>query len=191
MKKLLFITLTLLSLNVKAQTPDPDTYNWDNQQVNAQEFAIQHDVNGLPGFYKVMTFYGHRRVSILCDSLILNGTVITPQRLALTQAGVKKVAPYDSLDFVHFKQAYTYRAVPYSGVSDTAGFYTVTFPVAYLVAPNIQANIVNQSDEKQFLKINSVSEEGFTISVYKINNFSPFESEIVEGVEIDVLITEK
>lgn len=84
------------------------------------------------------------------------------------------------------------RQETYSGVTVAAGTYTVTFPTAYTVAPNIQANIINGTDT-QNIRITAVSTTGFTVLVRNrtdVVGLLPSYSN-VSGAVVDVIITEK
>lgn len=85
------------------------------------------------------------------------------------------------------------RAETYSGTSAvTTGLYTVTFGTPYSVAPNIQANIINPTDN-QSLRITSISTTGFTVLARlrtDVVGLLPAFSNAA-GLSIDVLITEK
>lgn len=52
----------------------------------------------------------------------------------------------------------------FSGITNASGVYTVTFPVAYTFAPNVQANIINGTDT-QNIRITSISTTGVTVTV--------------------------
>jgi len=88
--------------------------------------------------------------------------------------------------------------VPYSGITNGSGDYTVTFPVSYSVAPNIQANIVGGTD-LQRSTITTITTTGFTVHVVVQNTTTvalvglvliPGTAAVV-GAKVDVLITEK
>jgi len=90
------------------------------------------------------------------------------------------------------------RQETYSGTSNSSGVYTVTFSTSFSVAPNIQANIINQSSTDQFLRITNVSATGFTINIFERApvtllgiSLLPGNVNNVNGASIDVLITEK
>lgn len=90
------------------------------------------------------------------------------------------------------------KSTPYSGTTNASGVYTVTFPVAYAVAPNIQANMVNQSATNQFLRISSITTTGFTINTFARASLTVLGIELiaaattnVANAPVDVLITEK
>lgn len=92
------------------------------------------------------------------------------------------------------REANPKRVESYSGVTNASGVYTVTFPTAFSVAPNIQANPIGGSTEI-FLKIVSVSTTGFTINVFQRANVLSLALSTattpVSGANVDVLITEK
>ena len=90
------------------------------------------------------------------------------------------------------------KATPYSGTTNASGVYTVTFPTAYAVAPNIQANMVNQSATNQFLRISSITTTGFTVNTFARASLTVLGLEllaaatvVVPSAPVDVLITEK
>lgn len=72
--------------------------------------------------------------------------------------------------------------VPYSGVTNASGDYTIVFATPYSVAPNIQAGIVGATTGREITKI--VSTTGFTVHAYDGGG-------AIEGANIDVIITEK
>lgn len=86
----------------------------------------------------------------------------------------------------------------YSGSTNGSGNYTVAFPTAYAVAPNIQANIIGGTD-LQRSRITNISTTGFTVNVVAQNTTTVALVGLVlipgvtaaSGVSIDVLITEK
>lgn len=83
-------------------------------------------------------------------------------------------------------------AVPYSGTTNASGVFTATFPVAYSVAPNIQANIINGADN-QNIRITSVTTTGFTVLArtrVDVVGLLPTWNN-ASGLAVDVLITEK
>lgn len=95
------------------------------------------------------------------------------------------------------------RQETYSGTTDASGNYTVTFPVAFPVAPNIQAQLIGGTD-LTFFRVSSVTATGFT--VYAFGRSSVTSLPIVGtltgallgsagtallGASIDVLVTEK
>lgn len=84
------------------------------------------------------------------------------------------------------------RQETYSGTTNGSGTYTVTFSTSYSVAPNIQANIINGTDN-QIIRITDVSTTGFTVLVRNrtdVVGLLPSYSN-VNGASVDVLITEK
>lgn len=90
------------------------------------------------------------------------------------------------------------RIVTYSGTSDANGAYSATFSPAFSVAPNIQANITNQSATNQFLRVTSVTTTGFTVNVFQRASLTVLGLELiaasvtnVSGAAIDVLVVEK
>lgn len=92
------------------------------------------------------------------------------------------------------------RQETYSGTTNASGNYTVTFSVAYAVAPNIQASISNQSNVQYQIRVSAVSTTGFTINVNQRNTafLSLLGLDIltagvtnISGAVVDVLVTEK
>jgi len=90
------------------------------------------------------------------------------------------------------------RSTPYSGTTNASGVYTVTFATPYAVAPNIQANMVNQSATNQFLRISAISTTGFTVNTFARASLTVLGLEllaaatvVVPSAPVDVLITEK
>jgi len=90
------------------------------------------------------------------------------------------------------------RIEPYSGTTNGSGVYTVTFPVAFTVAPNIQASIPGQSATNQYVRISSVTTTGFTVNAYSFNtnNLLGIISLItttsnIASLPIDVVVFEK
>jgi len=83
-------------------------------------------------------------------------------------------------------------STPYSGTTTAAGTYTVTFPVAYSVPPNVQANIVNGLDS-QNIRTTSVTTTGVTVVVRNridiIGLLPTWEN--VSGAKVDVIVTAK
>lgn len=96
--------------------------------------------------------------------------------------GWLKRSPVSALQISYSQITGTKKQETYSGTTNGSGVYTVTFPVAYSIAPNIQANVVNQSNTNQFIRISSITTNGFTVNVSGTD---------VTDVEVDVLITEK
>jgi hypothetical protein len=84
------------------------------------------------------------------------------------------------------------RQETYSGTTNSSGNYTITFGTTYLVAPNIQANIIGGTNTN-LIKISSVTTTGFTVNVVNrldVIGLLPTYSN-VNGASVDVLITEK
>lgn len=84
------------------------------------------------------------------------------------------------------------RSTPYSGTTNASGVYTVIFPTAYTVAPNIQANIINGTDS-QNIRTTSITTTGFTVLVRNrvdVVGLLPSWTN-VSSATVDVLITEK
>lgn len=86
----------------------------------------------------------------------------------------------------------------YSGTTNASGVYTVTFGTAYSATPHIQANITNQANLNQFVRVTSVSTTGFTINVFQRNSVTLLSTDLllattvnVNGATIDVLVAEK
>ena len=89
------------------------------------------------------------------------------------------------------------RVTAYSGTTNVSGNYTVVFPVAYAVTPNIQANIVGGTALQRSI-ITSISTTGFTVQSVSQNTNTLLGiinlvsgTTVVNGSNIDVLITEK
>lgn len=84
------------------------------------------------------------------------------------------------------------RQETYSGVTNSSGVYSVSFPIAYSVAPNIQANIINATDT-QNIRITSISTTGATVAVRNrvdVIGLLPSWTN-VNGANVDILVTEK
>lgn len=84
----------------------------------------------------------------------------------------------------------------YSGTTNASGVYTQTFPVAYSVAPNIQANIVGGANNQVVTM--TVTTTGFTCTVVQRSAVTVLGLEVllagttpVNAAKVDVLITEK
>lgn len=92
------------------------------------------------------------------------------------------------------------RQETYAGTTDASGNYTITFPSAYSVVPNVQASITNQSNSQQFIMVTSATTTGCTIKVVQRN--ASFLSLLgldvlttgvtnVNGASVAVLVTER
>lgn len=82
-------------------------------------------------------------------------------------------------------------STPYSGTTNASGNYTVTFPVAYAVAPNIQVCLINPNVRDT--PVPTVTTTGFTVNVQRrtdVVGLLPTYAN-VNGASVDVLITEK
>lgn len=86
--------------------------------------------------------------------------------------------------------------VTYSGTTNSSGIYTVTFPQAYSVAPNIQAKLIGTTINRELLV--SVTTTGFTCTVVEHDIDTILGIVIIRnstvninGANVDVLITEK
>lgn len=84
----------------------------------------------------------------------------------------------------------------YSGTTNVSGNYTVTFPTAYAVAPNVQASIPNQSSTNQFIRVSSVTTTGFTVNVYQRSAVTLLAVEVllaattnVSGANVQAIVT--
>lgn len=90
----------------------------------------------------------------------------------------------------------TPRQERYSGITNASGNYTVVFGTPYLVAPNIQPNIIAGTALQR--TITTVTTTGFTINVVSQNtnnllgiiNLISSTTNVV-GAALDVLVTEK
>jgi hypothetical protein len=279
-KTILIIGFILSSFILKAQNED-SLVNWLAESPGGpqhRQWNISHNYAIAPTTWILKFQVTPTKIALKSDTIDLNGTFITPQRLAATQAVVLKSQAFDSTDIVHFKSAFSWGnhsglyklvsyvpswseitskptffsgdyndlvnrptlfdgdygsltnkpnlfsgaysdltgkpslfsgsytdltnkpkiPVPYSGTSNASGVYTVTFAQAYSVAPNIQANIVNQSATNQFIRITSISTTGFTVNVFQRNSINLLGTDVllfstanVSGASVDVLITEK
>lgn len=88
------------------------------------------------------------------------------------------------------------RQETFSGTTNASGIYTVTFGSSYSVAPNIQANIVNGTNNQVITM--TASTTGFTCTVSQRNAVTLLGIEVllataapVNNSTVDVLITEK
>lgn len=86
--------------------------------------------------------------------------------------------------------------VPVSGVTNASGVFSYTFPNAYVVPPNIQANVLNGTDK--YNMVTTVSTTGFTVKVTTRNAATLLGLEVllattsnVVGAPVDVLLTAK
>lgn len=80
----------------------------------------------------------------------------------------------------------------YSGTTGAAGTYTVTFPTAYSVAPNVQANIIGATDT-QNIRTTAVSTTSVTILVRNrvdVVGLLPTWGNVT-GASVDILVTAK
>lgn len=80
------------------------------------------------------------------------------------------------------------RQESYSGTTSGSGTYTVTFSIAYSVAPNVQVTCTNCTDTQR-TRITSITTTGFTIQGRNEALGLIFSN--ANGLEVDVLITEK
>jgi len=83
-------------------------------------------------------------------------------------------------------------STPYSGTTTAAGTYTVTFPVAYSVPPNVQANIINGLDS-QNIRTTSVTSTGVTVLVRnRVDVVGLLPTWVnVSGATVDLIVTAK
>lgn len=147
--------------------------------------------------------YGNRIdiLKITTDSFqIRHNNLYFPSTTSIT-AGVPdgKIAWFDSDGKMQASpvSSLVKRQELFSGSTNASGVYTGTF-TAFSSAPNIQANIVNQSATNQFLRITAISTTGFTINVFQRNSVNLLGVDVLlsttantSGANIDVLITEK
>jgi len=90
-------------------------------------------------------------------------------------------------------------SVPYSGTTNSSGVYTLTFPNAYTVAPNVQVTYSNQTGTNQYFRVQSVTTSAVTIYAYSrgILNISLVGDVLAgavtntSGANFDVLVTAK
>lgn len=83
-------------------------------------------------------------------------------------------------------------SVPYSGTTNSSGIYTITYPVAYTVAPNVQFQVVGGTNKTTILMTSSTT-TGCSFKVESradVIGLLPTYSN-VNGASIDVLVTEK
>jgi len=140
-------------------------------------------------------------IAVASTDITVTGSPITSSgtiALALSNTGV--TAGVYGLVTVNAKGLVTAgkRQELYSGTTNAAGTYTVVFGTPYSVAPNIQANIVNQSNVNQSIRITNISTTGFTVNVYQRNSVNLLGIEVllaatvnVTGAAVDVIVTEK
>lgn len=94
--------------------------------------------------------------------------------------------------FGYVKSTAIKRQETYSGTTNASGVYSVTFPAAFPVAPNIQANIIGATDT-QNIRITSITTTGFSVLVRNrvdVIGLLPTYAN-VNGATVDVLITAK
>lgn len=184
MKKLILLSIFALAIcacgkktnqSNSTRLDDPDLYNW---QINyfPDQYNIEHDTTSRGNFR---------------------------QDLRITPGGAFEIKTSNSIEADGFTIdsstiADMSKTTAYSGTTNSSGVYTVTFASPYPVAPNIQANVVNQSSTDQFLRITSVSTTGFTINVFQRSpvtllgiSLLPGSVTNVTSASVDVLITKK
>lgn len=111
----------------------------------------------------------------------------TSHQASATNPGLMSKTDKSKIDVISGKRQETY-----SGTTNGSGVYTVTFPTAFSVAPNIQAGITNGTDT-QTSRITSISTTGFTILVRNrtdVIGLLPSYAN-VSGATVDVVVTEK
>jgi len=88
------------------------------------------------------------------------------------------------------------RQLTYSGVTDASGNYTVTFPQAFTVSPNVQVNPIGGN--VLYRTVTTVTPTGFTVNISTQNTAVVALVSVllpgvtaVNGANVDVLITEK
>src|SRR6218665_1630497 len=157
------ITVGWLDLNKKL--------NFSN--INTIPLTFSQISSGL-GYTPYNTTNPNGYISGVNSSMITTALGFTPisiggarVALSLTTTGTG-AASYNSSTGVLNVPNYTptKRTEVYSGTTNASGVYTVTFPVAFSVAPNIQASITNQGSTNQYLRVSNISTTGFTINAY-------------------------
>lgn len=136
-------------------------------------------------------------LSINSNSIILSnggGTITLPSQTTQTITGANGISIASSANT--FTISKTKRQEVYSVTTNSLGVSSVTFAVAYSVAPNIQANIVGGTSN-QIITM-TVSTTGFTVTVVQRNAVTLLATEVllastvnVNEANVDVLITEK
>jgi len=153
MKKLLFITAILISFQANAQDSLFNWYATSDMELlpNTHYFAIGYDVNSTGPKRNIILLRGQQKFSILCDSLDLNGTLITPQRMAATQAVVIKCQAFTAQDIVDWKAT--------AGMVDTL-LDTNLLATRYWVASQ---NFLVDTNQSSFSKVSNQEEQPFDL----------------------------
>jgi len=88
----------------------------------------------------------------------------------------------------------TRRDTSYTGTTNGAGLFNITFPVAYAATPSIQANIIGGTDQYQ-CRVISISTTAFSVLVYQRVSVLTLALSIattpVSGATVDVLIVRR
>lgn len=204
-KKLLFLLLIGFSANAQPYTP---IYSDNAQDTRYDAFmGVRWKYPGAP-MLDSLAVYGHengfefRRLKPLNEfagsGMSYNSTTNTFDANDISDTNEIEVAAQSgnsgkllttngsATSWVSVKQS-----VPYSGTTNSSGIYAVTFPVAYSVAPNIQANVINGSNKQTIIP--TVTTTGFSCYVQlraDVLGLLPTYSN-VNGAEIDVIVTSK
>lgn len=90
------------------------------------------------------------------------------------------------------------RQETYSGTTNGSGIYTVVFPVAFSVTPNIQASMPVQANTNQYLRISALSTTGFTVNAYSFNTNTLLgivglvsATTALSSIAVDAMVTQK
>lgn len=167
---------TTLWLDRDSMRASKDSYLWSyHNTVSFRRLNSTHDDGAITKIVHVINSSGTIGVSPL--SSIYSGT---------SSQYVRGDGTYVTIP------AATKRQETYSGTTDASGNYTVTFGVAYSVAPNIQSLIVGGTTEQGISGV-TISTTGFTIHVYQRSYLLGLAQNPtnVSGAAVDVIVTEK
>lgn len=121
-------------------------------------------------------------------------SAIAPTTIALTGSnGITVSGSSPSFTVSRSKRQETY-----AGSTNASGVLTVTFTSAYSVPPDVQAQVLPQTNPNQFIRVTAVSTTGCTMNVYQRNSVNLLGIDVllaatvnVNAAPVSILVTEK
>lgn len=155
--------------------------------------------------------YGNRIdiLKINADSFIMRHSSIYFQNISLSGSpsagnilwvdGTKlKASPMASVTIPVSQITGLKRQETYSGNTNSSGVLTVTFTTAYSSVPDIQAQVIPQTNPSQFIRVTAASTTGCTINVYQRNSVNLLGVDVllsstvnVNNAPVSILVTQK
>lgn len=140
------------------------------------------------GFLTSISFTGKTTTDLNEGTNLYFTNTRSRSAISLTTTGLG-IATYNNITGI-LNIPITKTSIPYSGVTNGSGNYTVVFSIPYFVTPNIQVCLINPNVRDTPVPV--VSTTGFTVNVQRrvdVLGLLPTYSNVVGGA-VNVLITE-